>query len=89
MQPLIDALVGWLREHPDRSVTQLVVDLRDVDYRSGDAPISCLVPFLREGIEHVRYIAADSTAAALESLITMTKMQWFSVERVRPSVSGT
>jgi hypothetical protein len=82
MRPVSDALAGWMAEHPDDSVKEIFMDFTDVDYRWGDAPVSCLIPFIRQGVQHVHFVASGSSAPALESLLGVVNMPWFSVERV-------
>jgi hypothetical protein len=81
MHPVRDALAGWMREHEDETVREIVVDLTDVDYQWGDAPVSCFVPFVREGVKRIRFLAGPGSAPALESLVETANMPWFSVER--------
>jgi hypothetical protein len=81
MEPLSEALEVWMRENPDHAVREIIVDFRDVDYRWGDAPISCLLPFLVTGVQRVHYVASASSAPALEDLLRTAAMPGFSVER--------
>ena len=80
MEPLSEALNGWMREHANHPVKEIIVDFRDVDYRWGDAPISCLLPFLRKGVQRVHYVASARSAPALQNLLRMAAMPGFSVE---------
>ena len=82
MRPVGDAVAGWLREHRDEAVREIEVDFREVDYRWGDAPVACFIPFLRDGVQAVRFLAGASSAPALESLIAVARLPWFSVQRV-------
>jgi hypothetical protein len=82
MRCVSDALAGWMSAHADHSVREIVVDFTDVDYRWGDAPISCMIPFCRRGDRRVRYVASAGSAAALDSLFGMANVPWFSVERI-------
>jgi hypothetical protein len=82
MRPLANAVAAWLRSHPDQSVREIVVDFTDVEYRWGDAPVSCLLPFIRQGVDRVRFLASGRCASALEGLFAATNMHWFSIEQV-------
>jgi len=68
MRSLTDAVASWMGQYPDDFVRDIVVDFTDVDYRWGDAPVSCLLPFFRQGIQRVHYVATASSALALETL---------------------
>ncbi len=61
MRPLSQAIIDWRREHYDEAVREIEVDFRDVDYRWGDAPVACFVPFLRDGVEKVRFLGGAGT----------------------------
>jgi hypothetical protein len=76
------AVAEWLRAHSDQSVREIFVDLTDVDYRWGDAPVLSLLPFIQQGVQQIRFRASASSAPALESLLAATRLPWFSVERV-------
>ena len=81
MRPVADALTAWMSEHPDHPVRVISVDFREVDYRWGDAPVSSLLPFVRQGVQQFVYLASRKSAPALETLISIANMPWFSVER--------
>jgi hypothetical protein len=81
MRPVSDAVADWIREHPDHAVRELVVDFTDVDYQWGDAPVACLLPFIRQGVQQIRYLSSANSGPALESLLALTHLPWFSVER--------
>jgi hypothetical protein len=82
MRPVSDAIAKWIGEHPDHAVREIVVDFTKVDYQWGDAPVTCLLPFIRQGVERIRFLASTSSAPALESLFACTALPWFSLERV-------
>ena len=81
MRPLGDAIATWRREHPGEAVREVEVDFREVDYLWGDAPVACLIPFLRNGVQSIRLLAGANSASALESLLAATKLPGFSVQR--------
>ena len=78
LRPVGEALAGWIREH---HVREIVVDFTEVDYRWGDAPVACFMPFLREGVQRIRFLAGTGNAQALESLLVAANVPWFAVER--------
>jgi hypothetical protein len=82
MRCVSDALAEWMGAHSDDSVREIIVDFTDVDYRWGDAPISCMIRFCRRGDRRVHYVASAGSAAALEGLFRMANIPWFSVERI-------
>lgn len=82
MCPVSDAIAVWIREHPDHAVREILVDFTNVNYQWGDAPVACLLPFIRQGVEHFRFRASANSALALESLLGPMQLPWFSVERV-------
>lgn len=82
MRPVRDAVTGWMDEHPDQAVCEVVLDFRYVDYRWGDAPVSSLLPLLTRGVRRFHFVASDRNAPALESLLSSAKVPWFSVVRV-------
>jgi hypothetical protein len=81
MRPVGDALAGWMSEHRDQTIREIVVDFIEVDYRWGDAPVACFMPFVRDGIQRIRFLAGVNSAAALESLLASVNLPWFSVQR--------
>jgi hypothetical protein len=82
MRPVSDAVAGWMRDHPDQAVREIVVDFTAVDYRWGDAPAACFIPFRRHGVRRVRFLAGAGSAQALESLFgALNLLPWFAVER--------
>ena len=82
MQPVSQAIHDWMHEHRGETVREIEVDFRDVDYRWGDAPVACFVPFLRDGVQQFRFLAGASSGPALESLFAAVRMPWFSVQRL-------
>ena len=81
LRPVSEALAGWIREHRDHHVREIVVDFTDVDYRWGDAPVACFMPFLGEGVQRILFLAGTGSAQALESLLVAANVPWFAVER--------
>lgn len=82
LRPVGEAVAAWIRENRDHRVREIVVDFTDVDYRWGDAPIACFIPFIRGGVERIRFLAGSDNAQALESLMVAAHLPWFVVERV-------
>ena len=80
LSPASDAVARWMREHPDHAVREIVVDFTEVDYRWGDAPVACFMPFVVKGIQHVKFVAGPASAPALEDLVGAVNMPWLSVE---------
>jgi hypothetical protein len=81
MRSLSDAVEHWIREHRHRTISEIVMDFSAVHYRWGDAPISCFIPFVRRGVQRIRFLADAATAEALENLFRAANMPWFSVQR--------
>jgi hypothetical protein len=88
MRPVGQAITEWMHEHGGETVREIEVDFRDVDYRWGDAPIACFVPFLRNGVQQFRFLAGATSGQALESLFAGAKMPWFSVQRLDASTNA-
>jgi hypothetical protein len=82
MRPLASAIDAWLNSYADDAVDEIVLDFTDVEYGCGDAPVVCLLPFIKRGVERFRFLASAHSASALESVLATLKLPWFSVERV-------
>jgi hypothetical protein len=82
LRPLGNVITGWMRvqEEEEETIREIVVDFTDVDYRSGDA-IACFLPFVRRGVERVRFRAGPRSAKALRSLLATSNLPWFALEQ--------
>jgi len=81
LRPLGDVISGWMRVQEEEAVREIVVDFTDVDYRAGDAPVACFLPFVRRGVERVRFRAGPRSATALRSLLATSNLPWFALEQ--------
>ncbi|HEX5138937.1 MAG TPA: hypothetical protein VFY93_18345 [Planctomycetota bacterium] len=81
LRPLGAVISGWMRVQEEEAVREIVVDFTNVDYRWGDAPVACFLPFVRRGVERVRFRAGPRSAKALRSLLAVSNLPWFALEQ--------
>ena len=76
---LKSSIQHWIDAHPGVLIEQLDIDYSKVEYSWGDGPLWSAYPLVRRGVKKIRLIASAQNQAALESLVTESRMPWFVV----------
>jgi hypothetical protein len=74
---LAGTIEGWLANHAAERVEEIEVDYTDVDYSSGDGPVSSIIPFVRRGVMPFRLLPSSSNCDALKGLLGSRNLPFF------------